>query len=115
MGIKKRDVGAGGTGHVPALSAESKLLGKLPALMEFLTATTYDDGSRRTPGYMWVSNRGVAFEVTVFDPDAAVKLPALGRSLDEALALAETHLKADEAPWQTDRFLLSKRDEKKKK
>lgn len=115
MGLKKRDVCAKGGGARPALSAESKFLGKLPTLCEWLSATTYEDGSPRTPGYMWISNRGLGYEVTIFDPDGAVKLPCLGRTLDEALALAETHLRAEDAPWQEDQYLAQRRDQGRKK
>jgi hypothetical protein len=115
MALKRREVGTGAGYVVPALSADSKLLGKLPALMEFLTATAYEDGSPRVPGYLWISNRIAAFEVTVFDPDGCAKLPCLGKTLDDALGLAETHLRADTAPWQVDGFLVKRAAEKKKK
>lgn len=115
MGLKRREVGTGAGYIAPALSADSKLLGKLPAVMEFLTATAYEDGTPRTPGYMWVSNRTVAFEVTIFDPDGCAKLPALGKTLDEAFALLEAHLRAESPPWQQDGFLVKKAAEKKRK
>jgi len=113
--IKRRDVSTSAGYVVPPLSADSKLLAKCPALLEFLTATQYEDGSPRTPGYMWISNRTAAFEVTVFDPDGCGKLPVLAKTLDEAFALVEVHLRADQAPWQQDGFLLKKASEKKKR
>jgi hypothetical protein len=115
MALKRRDVGAGTSYIAPALTADSKLLGKLPALMEFLTATAYEDGTARTPGYMWVSNRTAAFEVTLFDPDGCSKLPCLGKTLDDAFALLESHLRGDNPPWQQDGFLVKKAQEKKRK
>lgn len=115
MALKRRDVTAGAGYVAPALTADSKLLGKLPAIMEFLTATAYEDGSPRTPGYMWVSNRTAAFEVTLFDPDGCCKLPCLGKNLDEAFALLEAHLRGDLPPWQQDGFLVKKAAEKKRK
>jgi len=115
MALKRRDVGTGPGYITPALTADTKFLTKCPTLMEFLTATSYEDGTARTPGYLWISNRTVAFEVTIFDPDGCAKMPCLGRTLDEALSLAETHLRSDQAPWQTDGFLVKKAAEKKKK
>ena len=115
VAIKKRDVSSGAGGARPALPTDSKLLGKVPTLCEFLSATGYEDGSPRTPGYMWLSNRVVAYEVTLFDPDSCSKLPCLGRTLDEALALAETHLRADDAPWQVDPYMVQRAAGKKKK
>lgn len=115
MALKRRDVSSGAGYICPALTADSKLLGKLPALMEFLTATAYEDGTARVPGYLWVSNRTVAFEVTLFDPDGCAKMPALGKNLDDAFALLETHLRSDNPPWQQDGFLVKKAAEKKRR
>lgn len=107
MALKRRDVTT--PTSRPALPAESAALKRFPTLCEWLTATTYDDGSVRVPGYLWFSNRGIAFEVTLFDPDACVKMPCLGRTIDEALACAETHLRAEDAPWQPDPYLADRK------
>lgn len=115
VSIKKRDVSSPALGARPPLAFDSKILAKLPTLCEWLAATTYEDGSPRTPGYLWLSNRVVAYEVTLFDPDSCCKMPCLGRTLDEALALAETHLRAEDAPWQQDGYMVARRDGKKKK
>lgn len=115
LGIKKRDVSTGPGGVVPALAWEGGLFKQYPAVGEFLAATTYEDGSARVPGYAWLSNRTVAYEVTLFDPDGCVKLPCLGRTWAEAFALAEAHLRAESAPWQEDSYLRDRKAGKKKK
>jgi len=100
---------AGGPINRAALPNESTALKKYPTLCEWLSATTYEDGSPRVPGYFWFTNRCIAFEVTLFDPDQCVKMPCLGRTIDEALACAETHLRAEDAPWQPDPYLAERK------
>jgi len=115
MAIKKRDVSGGAGVPVTPLVVECMLLKKYMAVAEFLALTSYDDGSERVPGYAWLSNRGHAYELTLFDPDGCAKLPCLGRTWDECFALAEAHIKGDNAPWQRDKFLEERKVGKKKK
>lgn len=100
------------------LPSESKLFGKLPQLLKYLTRITYDDGQARTPSYYTLRNRGSSFEVTLYDPDAGGRLPVNGVTLDEAFIALEKLLGAEDAPWQPDRYLMAelvKREPKKKK
>jgi len=100
----------------PALSRESKLLGKLPTFCAFLVDTVYDDGTARTPGGLWLDNKGVVLEMILRNPDSGARLPLVAPTLDELFALAETALKADAPPWQPDRYLMEqlvKRGKKK--
>jgi hypothetical protein len=99
----------------PALPGTSLLLAKLPTLREFMTATAYDDGTARTPGYLWFSNRGTMFEVILFNPDSGSRLPVVAPTMDEVLAAVETVLKLPEAPWQPDRYLSEQLTKKTKK
>jgi len=103
--MKRRQAAVPGQHVVPALPSSSTLWPKLPALREFITATTYDDGSARTPGYVTVRNRVTTFEVTVYDPDGAARLSARAPTLDGALSLVEQLLGVEEAPWEPDRYL----------
>lgn len=100
---------------LPALSMESKCLGKCPLLMEFLVATEYSDGSLRTPGYITVRNRVIEFEVTLYDPDGGARVSVRARELDKALMGAETLLGAENAPWEPDQYLISRQPKTKKK
>ena len=101
----------------PALPATSVLLAKLPAIREFLSATAYDDGSPRVPGYLTLRNRGHSYELTLYDPDAGLRLPTRGPDLDKTLLLAEQLLGVEEAPWEVDNYLteqLAKRAKRKR-
>lgn len=115
--MKRRTAAEPGQVVVPALPSTSVHLPKLPALREFLTATTYDDASPRTPGYFTIRNRVTTFEVTVYDPDSGSRLSCRGPKLDDALSLIEQLLGVAEAPWETDAWLteqlLRKRKRKK--
>ena len=115
--MKRRQPPAGAGAIAPALPATSVVLSKFVLLREFLTATSYEDGSARTPGDLALRNRGVAFEITLYDPDAGLRLPVRGPTLDDALTLAEKLLGVETAPWEVDRYLteqLAKRKGKKK-
>jgi hypothetical protein len=93
------------------------LLGKLPAIREFMTATAYDDGTPRTPGYFTVRNRVIAFELTLYDPDSGSRLVVRSPAIDTMWQMAEQLLGTEEAPWEPDGYLmdqLSKRGKKKK-
>lgn len=103
---------------IPALPATSVLLSKLPAIREFITATQYEDGSPRVPGYFTLRNRGASFELTMYDYDSGCRLPVSAHELDKALQLMEQLLGVEEAPWEPDRYLmnlLAERNKKKRK
>lgn len=118
LAMKRRNAPAS-TGVIqPALPAASVMLGKLPAIREFLTATEYEDKSPRTPGYITIRNRQVTFEATLYDPDSGSRLSARAAKLDDVLALLEQLLGVEEAPWEIDSYLtemLNRRTKRSKK
>lgn len=117
MPIKRRTVNPD-TLPIPALSGDSKVLAKFPLIREFLTATQYEDGGARTPGYITLRNRVIEFEVSLYDPDAGSRIAIRSRTMDDAFAAAELILGAADAPWEPDRYLmeqLAKRNKSKKK
>lgn len=99
----------------PPLAGETKILAKFPQLVAFLRDTAYDDGTPRTPGYLWLSNRGTAFEVVLFDPDSGSRLPVIAATLDDVLALSEAMLRSPETPWLPDKYLSERLLAKPKK
>jgi len=110
--VKSGPQASGGTGtHVAAV--ESDILAKLPNLVAHCAVIRYDDGDPRVAGWWTVQTRGAAWVIVVKDPDSACKLQAVGNSLDDALALADLLLGAEETPWEPDPFL--KRDQGRKK
>jgi len=113
--MKRRTPVQGKSVVMPALSAETKILTKLPQLVEFMTATAYEDGTPRTPGYIWFSNRGHLFEVTMFDPDSGGRMNVVAKTIDDVFAAADLILRAQEAPWLPDRYLTEQLEKKSKK
>jgi len=103
--MKRRQAAEPGKAVVQALPSTSLHWPKLPTIREFITATSYDDGSARQPGYLTVRNRVTTMEVTLYDPDSASRMVCRGSSLDEALILAEKLLGVEEAPWEPDNYL----------
>lgn len=104
--VKRRQAARPGDTVVPALPSASVQWPKLPAIRQFISETKYDDGTPRTPGYLTVRNRVTVFEVTLYDPDSASRIATRGKTLDEALGLAEQLLGVEEAPWEPDAYLL---------
>jgi hypothetical protein len=97
------------------LGAVSVILGKLPAIREFLSCMAYDDGSLRTPGYVTLRNRGTAYEFTLYDPDAGARMAVRAETFDAVLTQAEQLLGVAEAPWEVDQYLTDQLGKKKKR
>lgn len=103
---------------VPPLPAKSLMLNKTPLLREWLSATSYEDGSPRVPSYVTLRNRGATYEITLYDPDQGARLVVAGPEIDHVLMALEQLLGVDEAPWEIDKYLaeqLTKRGVRKKK
>lgn len=114
--MKRRVPAEGGITSLPSLPSTSVILSKFKLLREFITATAYEDGGYRVPGYFWFMNRSTSFECILFDPDSGARLPCRGATIDEVLALVETLLGTENAPWEMDKYLseqLSKRKKRK--
>ena len=112
----KRREALGLTGVPPVGAAPaSVMLAKVPSLREWLTATTYDDGTARTPGALRLSTRNALWCATVTDPDAGARLLVSSDSLDKLLLLVEQLIGAAEAPWEIDPYATRTGQKKPKK
>lgn len=114
MGVKKR-VQTGDLPTLPFLSVETTLMKKQPLLIEFVSATTYEDGSPRTPGYYTVRNRMIEYECTLYDPDSGQRIAIRAREVDKMWLGVEAILGAQDAPWEVDRYLFEQLEQKNKK
>jgi len=114
MPIKRR-VAPDSPLQFPDLPSVTKLFQKLPTLVAFLTARSYDDGAPRAPGKFWVDASSAGFTVTLIDVDQALRLTIRAGTLDDVFAAVETALGADNAPWEIDQFQAQKQAEKKSK
>lgn len=112
--MKRRTPAEAGLPALP-LPSDSKLFVKWPLIREFMTSTAYDDGTPRTPGYLTWRNKGGSFEITVFDPDAGLRCAVRAMTIDDTFAAVEMLLGAENAPWETDRYLTEELLKKKKK
>lgn len=114
-GMKKLKIDSA-TGVVPiGVTNTSVMWGKLAKLREHLTATAYDDGTIRDPGYMWIKTTLTQWVITIFEPSACARLDVRGPTLDDTLLLVEKLLSAEEAPWEIDSYLQDKAAKKVKK
>lgn len=115
MPIRKRVVDPM-TLAAPAAPHATSYLVLSPLLIEFASATSYEDGTARVPGYFTVRVRGTEWECTLYDPDAGARLPVRAPTVDDMMVAVELALGAQEAPWEQDRYLmeqLAKRPKKK--
>lgn len=113
--MKRRNLTPGEGLPPVGVSALSVLFGKYPKLREHLTCMAYENGEIRTPGYLWWKTTMTAHVVTLFDPDAGARLDCRASTIDEAWALAEKLLGAEDAPWEHDQYLAERMTKRKKK
>lgn len=100
---------------MPGPNAASILLGKLPAIREFLSCTEYEDRTARTVGALRITSRGTTWMLTLTDPDARARLCVSDASLDKALMLMEQLLGVAECPWEADPYAEEREAKKRKK
>lgn len=99
----------------PEASSETAYLVLNPLLIEFLTATSYDDGAPRVPGYFTVRIRGTEWEMTLYDPDGGVRLPLRAPCVDDVMTAAEAALGTENSSWEPDQYLLKQLAQRPKK
>lgn len=99
----------------PPLPKECAFLKDFPALLDFVTDTQYDDGTPRKPGKFWFDNRGTAFEITLFEPDACARATVVANTIPDVFLAAELHLMSDDSPWQEDDWLKKRLEKYAKK
>jgi len=99
--------------HLAAI--ESVMLTPVPNIVAHLAVTRYDDGTPRQPGWLTVRTEGVSWKVIAKDPDGQCSLTAIAQSVDDALALMDLMLGAEDAPWEPDRWMMDKKPGGRKK
>jgi len=113
--LKKFSVGVEQNSPLPPLSDESVVLKKFPRVCQFLTATSYDDGSPRAPGRVWIDNDGIGFTVTLMEPTAYARVRLRAATIDDTFRVMEAHLNAENAPWEVDQYARERAEQKKSK
>lgn len=113
--MKKRTIKAGAGapgGPIHLAPVETKVLAKFGALIEHLVTTRYEDGEPRRVGLVMIDTMGGSWRVRVTEPDVSARLTCVSETLDGALAMAEAHLRADDAPWEVDTFAVGRSKKK---
>lgn len=114
--VKRKDVQSpsnpDGPSHLAAM--ESDVFSKLANIVSHCAVTRYDDGAVRRTGWVTIKTMGAAWVVQVKDPDGCCSMSLTAQTLDDALALADVMLGADDAPWEPDPFLKATEARKKK-
>lgn len=112
---KKKAANAESSGQRHLAPLETDVFKAVMAIVEHLAIRQYDDGDPREPGTLLLSTLGAAWRITAKDPDSCMQLPVVANTLDDALVLLDTLLRAEEAPWEPDQWALRRKAEKKKK
>lgn len=92
----------GSTGPAGNLSL-GKLFTKFPALLEFLSAATWEDGSPRASGSIRLLVEGGRWKCSLNDPENKRYAFLSGSSPDDLLEGCEKHLRDDSVDWRPDR------------
>jgi len=105
--MRKKKVGTGGDPGGPShlAAVESNVLTQFPSFIAHCAVTRYEDGDARRVGWINITTRGGAWQITAKDPDAAASITAVGQTLDDALALIDLLLGSEDAPWESDAYL----------
>lgn len=80
----------------------SKLLGKLDRLNDLLCSGAWDDGALKGQRCLFVFLEGPAVRVMVKVESPCLKVSAVGRDLDDALAALDVLLGSNDVPWESD-------------
>jgi len=114
MALVKRQVGADAL-TMPDLPGNSKLLGKLTTLIEFLTKRTWPDGAARAPGRLWLDPSPLGFTITLIDVDQCLRIKVYAGTIDDVFAAAELVVGSESSQWEVDAYSAEQRAAKLKK
>lgn len=100
--VKKKDRPkmAGGLVH----ASPDLLKGHYPKLAEWLTAGTYDDGTRREAPTLTVWASGGQWKLTLKDRAESLVMWLSAEKLLELLTMAESFCQEEDGPWRVDDY-----------
>ena len=110
---RQSDAAVGVSKHLAPL--ESTVLGHFQQIINHCAVTQYDDGEPRKAGWLTLKTMGSSWVLEFKDPDSCSRLVVVATTLDDGLALAQTLLESEEAPWEPDPWLKSQETKSKKK
>lgn len=112
--VKMPDVASGAVGVVSQDIPSSTCLAKFPRLSSLLNASGWDGGVEKGERSLMLFVKGSIIRALVKVECPPVKLSAVGRSFDEALAALDGLLGAADVPWEQDGQLGVAKPKKKK-
>jgi hypothetical protein len=106
--MKKPDKPAGGPASV-GTPAKGTLFSGMPLLWEMLTASFYDDGSKRYRSTVLLICDGEAAKICLLDGDIGRQAWSTGETIEQALETLEDQLQRDAVSWQPGKKRESKK------
>lgn len=89
-------------GPVHSAALESKVFGAMLNILKHLAITRFDDGTPRIPGTIIWRPDGSSWKLIAKEPSSALQLTVSAPMVDDAFALLDILLGAEEAPWEHD-------------
>jgi hypothetical protein len=109
MYLKKPAQDVSGSGGGGSVASPGTLLKAYPALLEFLSLSSWEDGSPRRPGTIRLLTEDGRWKCSLNDPENKRYAFMSGTTPEELLAGAEKHLRGDTVEWRPDRPMQSRK------
>lgn len=103
MPLKKPNWNGHGNVQVKLRPGSEGFLGVFSNLVEFLSASTWTDGSPREPGTLLVGLVGTAWRLKVRDPNGQRYAFYVAPSFEEALQGLDVGLASDDLDWRPEK------------
>jgi len=97
--LKKPSADSQGNRSLPSFS-DDVMKRNYPALYEYLTSTTYPDGSKRETSTILVFVDDGQLKVCLNDRETSLMLWSSGESFEESLLVMDELLRSDNPPWR---------------
>ncbi len=97
--MKRPDKVSGGNGD-PGVPMKGELFSHLPLIWEMMTASRYDDGTKRHRSTILLVADGEAAKICFLDGDIGRQAWSTGETFEQALATLEEQLERGSVSWQ---------------
>jgi len=104
MALPKKKAGPGNSTSSTSNVLDAGLLTPFSELLAFLTATTFEDGTRRQAGKISLSFESGCWGLSLQDAETQQYAFLEGTSLDDLLLTVELKMKEDRVPWRPSKW-----------
>jgi hypothetical protein len=109
VALTKPSVNGASSGQSSCTVAQGKMLAEYSNIWEFLSSTSWSDGTSRIPGSLSLKLTSGALQVTLTDPSTATYCCRSGQTLDDALASLELAFLDGSLGWRKSEYAKPKK------